>query len=194
MKQLLIKNLSGKHRSWDQSSAVPQKGLHTEHEPESTPDDPNSPSPAHLRSPKHTNLSDSSRLHRREIHSLIAHKKGECHINLGCFNSINIIVEIRTCEHSSSAFSSAAFRWLWSGCDSGVFSKIWNRQTAEWETFEFTESRVLPEHQAWCVFVPSVRSWWWAGIGWLAAWVWAGSWTEAFPYTWDPWLTSDWDR
>lgn len=44
-----------------------------------------------------------------------------------------------------------------------------------------------------CVQVPCVRSWWWAGSAWLSAWVWAGSWTEAFPYTWDPWLTSDGD-
>lgn len=34
-----------------------------------------------------------------------------------------------TCEQSSSAFSSAARRWLWSGWDSGVFSKIYGGRT-----------------------------------------------------------------
>lgn len=70
----------------NQSSAVPQKGLHTEHEPESTPDDLNSPSPARLRSPKQTNLSDSNGLCRGEINLLTAHKKAEWHISLGYFN------------------------------------------------------------------------------------------------------------
>lgn len=30
-----------------------------------------------------------------------------------------------TCEHSSSAFSRACFKWLWSGWFSGVFSRIY---------------------------------------------------------------------
>lgn len=106
------------------SSAVPQKGLHIGREPESTPDDQSSPSPSRLRWPKRTNKSGSCRLRRGEIPSSIARIKGECHGSPRCLKWMNMMVCNHTCEHSSSAFSSAAFRWLWSGCDSGVFSKI----------------------------------------------------------------------
>lgn len=116
-----------------QRSAVPPKGLHTGHEPESTPDDQSSPSPSHLRSPKHTCPSDFCRLRGlRFCYGQHTSRVDATEVSR-CLKWISMMGCILTCEQSSSAFSSAAFRWLWSGWDSGVFSKIWDRQTAQWE-------------------------------------------------------------
>jgi len=115
---------------------VPPTGPRTEREPGSTPGGPSSPSPWHPRSPE-THKHTLNNFQPTSI-SILSHYCSVC-------------VCVLTCEHSSSAFSRAAFRWLWSGCDSGVFSKIWSDRKVQAGSYQMC--RMFCDLLEWCVCV-----------------------------------------